>query len=310
MEEWLAQITISANNAMHFGRGKAYGSKDALFMIFIFFGLALLGIALLALLVIHLLDGRADKLEWKRLVTLQPRNPSRYDPEMVAGLPGPAQRFFNFAIMPGTPLLTVAEINMSGQFSLGTRQAPNYRQMKAKQILAAPSGFVWKLRLRGVVPVSGSDSGRWTRFRIFGLFPVARIGDNPDHSRAAYGRHVAEALFWTPAALLPGPGVNWEKIDENTSRVTLDYSGFSQAVDLKVDSDGRPIEVYFMRWSDSNPEKTYRLQPFGGKLSGFREVQGFRLPFNVAASNMFGTEDSFVFFKAEVVSIHFPLHRS
>jgi hypothetical protein len=38
----------------------------------------------------------------------------RFDPAMVAGLPEPAQRFFKFAIAPGTPLLPVAEIDMGG----------------------------------------------------------------------------------------------------------------------------------------------------------------------------------------------------
>ncbi|MCW8901834.1 MAG: hypothetical protein OQK95_14310, partial [Gammaproteobacteria bacterium] len=64
--------------------------------------------------------------------------------------------------------------------------------------------------------MSGSDSSRWTRFRIFGLFPVARMGGEEAHTRSAYGRYVAEAVFWTPAALLPGPGVAWEHVDENT----------------------------------------------------------------------------------------------
>ena len=310
MEERLAKIAISASNAMHASRNNAHGRGDELFMDFIYFILSMLGFALFALLAIRLWDGRADRLEWKRLAALQPQNPGIYEPAMVTDLPEPARRFFNFAISPGTSLLTVAEIDMGGQFSLGTRQAPNYQQMNAKQILAAPSGFVWKLRLPGIVPVSGSDSGRWTRFRIFDLFPVARMGGNPDHSRAAYGRYVAEALFWTPAALLPGPGVVWEKVDENTARVIVSHMGLSQAVDLKVDDDGRPVEVHFMRWSDSNPEKTHRFQPFGGKMSDFREVQGFNLPFNVEAGSMFGTEDHFVFFKAEVVSIRFPLHGS
>jgi hypothetical protein len=61
-----------------------------------------------------------------------------------------------------------------------------------------------------------------------------------------------------------------------------------------------------MRWSNANPEKQYRLQPFGGVLSDFREVQGYRLPFRVEAGNMFGTDDYFVFFKAEVTDIRFP----
>ena len=276
-------------------------------MNFVYVSLAMLGFVLFGLLALRLWDVRAERMEWARLATLQPATPSLFDPGMVADLPEPARRFFNFTITPGTPLLTVAEIDMAGQFSLGSRESPNYQRMNAKQILAAPWGFVWKLHLQGAVPVSGSDSSRWTRFRVLGFFPVARMGGDSDHARAAYGRYIAEALFWTPAALLPSPGVIWVKIDENTARVTVSHMGLSQAVDVKVDAHGRPIEVHFMRWSDANPGKKYHLQPFGGKLSDYREVQGFRLPFNVEAGNMFGTDDSFVFFKAEVVSIRFLL---
>ncbi len=276
-------------------------------MNFVYVFSVMLGLVLLGLLGLRLWDVRAEQMEWARLAALQPANPPLFDPVMVIDLPEPARRFFNFTIKPGTPLLTVAEIDMGGQFSLGSQKSPNYQKMDAKQILAAPWGFVWKLRLQGVVPVSGSDSSRWTRFRIFGFFPVARMGGDSDHARAAYGRYIAEALFWTPAALLPGTGVVWVKIDENTARVTVSHMGLSQAVDIKVDVDGRPIEVHFMRWSNANPGKKYQLQPFGGKLSDYREVQGFRLPFNVEAGNMFGTDDYFVFFKAKVISIRFLL---
>lgn len=268
--------------------------------------LAMLVVALLALLALRLWDGRADRMEWARLAALQPTNPAMYDPVMVADLPEPARRFFNFAIKPGTPLLTVAEIDMGGEFSLGTRDNPNYRPMDARQILAAPTGFVWKLKMPGAVSVSGSDSGSWTRFRVLGLIPVARRGGDTHHARAAYSRYVAEAVFWTPAALLPGPDVIWEALDQDTARVTVTHSEWSQAVEMKVDAEGRPEVVHLMRWSDANPEKRRRLQPFGGHLSDFREVQGFRIPFNVEAGNMFGTDEYFAFFKAKVAAVRFP----
>ncbi|MGP1356455.1 MAG: DUF6544 family protein, partial [Roseicyclus sp.] len=67
-----------------------------------------------------------------------------------------------------------------------------------------------------------------------------------------------------------------------------------------------PVTVTFQRWSNANPEGVHRLQPFGGILSDFREVQGFRLPFRVEAGNMFGTEAYFPFFLADVQEIRFP----
>ncbi|MEJ2362198.1 MAG: hypothetical protein P8Z75_12350 [Gammaproteobacteria bacterium] len=272
--------------------------------------LSALVVLCLALLLLRLWDWRADHAEWTRLVAFQPTHPPRFDPAMVNGLPEPAQRYFRFAIAPGTPLLPVAEIDMGGEFSLGNRDAPNYRRMQAQQILAAPHGFIWQMQLPGWLPVSGSDAGSptnsWTRFRILGLIPVARMGGDQDHLRSAFGRYVAEAVFWTPAALLPQPGITWQGINHDTARVTVSTGSLSQSVDVKLSADGQPISVSFMRWSNANPEKRYRLQPFGGKLSDFRQVQGYRLPFRVEAGNMFGTDAYFAFFRAEVSAIRFP----
>jgi hypothetical protein len=41
-------------------------------------------------------------------------------------------------------------------------------------------------------------------------------------------------------------------------------------------------------------------------MSDFREVQGFRLPFNVEAGNMFGADAYFAFFKAKINAVRFP----
>lgn len=261
---------------------------------------------ILALAFLLFMDRRRDRAEWNRLAATQPPDPVRFSPDMVADLPEPARRYFLYTIQPGTPLLPVAEIEMRGQFGLGNKAEPRYLPMEARQILAAPEGFVWTMRTRGGMPVSGSDSGSWTRFRILWLIPVARAGGNPDHTRSAFGRYVAEAAFWTPAALLPGPGVRWEAVDENTARVTVRHGALEQALDVSVGPDGQPKLVSFKRWSNANPDKAFRLQPFGGYLSDFRELGGYRLPFRVEAGNMFGTEDYFPFFLAEVTAIRFP----
>ncbi|PLW83070.1 hypothetical protein CWI75_06510 [Kineobactrum sediminis] len=261
---------------------------------------------ILILVALRLGDQRADGAEWRRLAALQPETPQRHSDQLIVGLPEPARRYFSFMIEPGTPLLRVAEIEMSGWFSLGTRDSPSYQLMVARQILAAPDGFVWAMRTRGGMAVSGSDSGMWTRFRIFGLIPVVRVGAAPDHTRSAFGRCVAEAVAWTPAALLPGPLAIWEAVNDDTARVTVRHGDLSQAVDVTVDRDGRPVAVSFQRWSNANPDKVYRLQPFGALLSDFREVRGYRLPFRVEAGNLFGTDDYFPFFLADVRTIRFP----
>ncbi len=255
----------------------------------------------------RMLDHRADRAEMDRLIALQPANPERFTADMVEGLPKPAQRFFRFAIAEGTPLRTVAVIDMQGQFGMGDKQVPNYMNMQATQVLAAPHGFIWKMAGgSGLMHMSGSDAGTWTRFWVASLAPVARLGGNPDHTRAAFGRYIAESVFWTPAALLPGPGITWEAVSETVARVTVEHQGMSQPAEVTVDANGRPSQVVFPRWSDANPDKTYQLQPFGGYLSEFRTFDGFTLPTHVEAGNFFGTDGYFPFFIADITDVQFP----
>lgn len=253
------------------------------------------------------IDHRADCKAMRRLVATQPTVPACFTTEMVADLPEPARRYFLYTIAPGARLYTVANITMAGRFGMGTKADPKYLDMTATQTLALPAGFVWKMSTRrGLLRLSGSDSAGWTRFWLMGLLPVARMGGDPDHRRSAFGRYVAEAVFWTPAAVLPGPGIHWEPVGEDCARLTLSHQGLSQSVDVTVAPDGQPTEVRFERWSNANPEKAYRLQPFGGYLSAFQEFAGFRLPTHVEAGNHFGTERYFPFFLVNVTDIEYP----
>ena len=94
--------------------------------------------------------------------------------------------------------------------------------------------------------------------------------------------------------------------DQDTAGVTVRHENLEQAVDVTLDAQGQPVKVAFQRWSNANPDKVHRLQPFGGYLSDFREVGGYRLPFRVEAGNILGTKDYFSFFLAEITDIRFP----
>lgn len=255
-------------------------------------------------------DERALHEVWQRLERADADLPAEFDPALVDGLPSPARRFFRHAILPGTPIRTVADISMRGEMGLGNKVEPNYVPMRARQILAPPFGFVWRVEAgEGAMRMSGSDgsdaSTSWSRFWLLGALPVVRAGGGPDHRRAAFGRLIGEAVFWAPAALLPREGVVWSTVDENTARVTVEFAGLTQTVDVTVTDDGQPTMIVFPRWTDANPEKVFRLQPFGGYLYDFRDFDGYRLPTRVEAGNLFGTADYFPFFKAVVDEIRY-----
>ncbi|SMX23839.1 DUF6544 family protein [Boseongicola aestuarii] len=271
------------------------------------FSLFLIAVGVLALVVWRQFDHRADRTEMARLIATQPHAPQSFSANLISDLPEPARRYFSYTIATGTPLHTVAEIKMRGQFALGNKQDPKNMPIEAKQILAAPFGLVWKMSGgSGLMRMSGSDSGSWMRFWISGIIPVVRLGGTRDHARSAFGRIIGEAAIWTPAALLPATGTVWEAVDDDTARFTVTFDDITQSVDITVDGEGKPTQVLFQRWSDANPDRVHQLQPFGGVLSEFREFQGFRLPTHVEAGNFFDSEDYFPFFIVDVTSLRFP----
>ena len=253
-------------------------------------------------------DNRRAALLWRNLIRITVAPPAVFDPAILEGLPQPARRYFLFTIAPGTPLSSAVEIEMEGEIRLGTRQHPNAMTMRARQLLAAPHGLVWKLQARkGVIRISGSDGigcgQSWTRFWLLGTIPVVRAGGGPDHMRSAFGRVIAEAVFFAPSALLPRDGVTWEAVGDNVARATVSCSGMTQSMDLTVGEDGRPAMVVIPRWSNANPEKTYRVQPFGGYPSEFRVFDGYTLPTRFEGGNWIGTEAYFPFYMARIKDV-------
>lgn len=251
-------------------------------------------------------DQHGEKTAWTRLIEMASAREQTFDPTLVADLPEPARRYFNYTIQPGTRLTSVVEIEMTGELGLGTKAAPEYRPMAARQLLSPPHGFIWSLKSGAI---SGSDGAlperSWTRFWLFNLVPVARAS-GPDHQRSAFGRLVADSVLWAPASMLPGAGVSWEALGTDSARVTMRSGAFEQAIDVHVDSEGAPVKVVLQRWSDSNRQRSYQFQPFGGDLSEYRQFEGYRLPTRILAGNHYGTADYFPFFKATVSAVFFP----
>ena len=234
----------------------------------------------------------------------------RFDPAEVAGLPEVARRYFAHAIAPGTPLFSVALIEMEGRFLLGDRDKHQLYTMKAREVIRQPDEFVWLLRLTsGVMTVSGSDGlaeGKaWTRFWVNGTVPVAQVSTSPDMVRSAGFRGAAEAAMWLPSTLLPRNGAEWEQAGPDQARVTIRGGGHPVTLVLTLGPDGAVREVVGQRWSNANADKQFRLQPFGGTVSAERRFSGFTVPSEVMMGNHFGTEDYLPFFQARITGISY-----
>ena len=279
-------------------------------MTFVYAAAGMLMVSLLGLQALKYSDSQEVKSVWQSLSDYSELTPQFFKAEMVADLPDPARRYFLFTIEPGTPLHTVAEIKMTGEIGLGTKEKPNYMPMEAHQILAPPYGLVWKLKAgSGLMKMTGSDgylnNKAWVRFWLLNSIPIVRAGGTSDYIRASLGRVVAEAVFWAPATLLPQKGVVWETVAKNKAKATIEHNGIHQELEITVAEDGMPVSVVIPRWSNENPEKKWRLQPFGGTLSDFKRFDGFNISTQVDGGNHYGADKYFPFYRAKVENIHF-----
>jgi hypothetical protein len=78
---------------------------------------------------------------WVQIASGARQSDNVYSANLVAELPEIAQRYFNHAIAPGTPLKNIVELDMGGTFLLGDRSSYQTYSMEARQILH-PSGHL------------------------------------------------------------------------------------------------------------------------------------------------------------------------
>lgn len=269
-----------------------------------------LGTAVAAGWAVHRSDVAQAERVWAALEAGRGAEPPRFDLKMVAGLPPVAQRFFARAIEPGTPLYRTVRLGMAGTFTMNGKALP----MQARQMLAPPGrGFVWQARIgEGVMRFAGSDGylraggseESWTKFWLGGLVPLARIGGGPDHPRAAATRAMLESV-WVPAVLLPQFGAEWQQTGPDSAEIRFAETPDLPPMHLTFDAGGNLTEVWAMRWSNANADKTYRLQPFGGRMLETAVFQGFRIPVRVELGNLWGTPGYDPFFRAAITAAEF-----
>lgn len=247
---------------------------------------------------------RAAVEAWAAVARGTGQTAPRFSPEMVADQPETARRYFAHAIAPGTPLYTAVEVEMRGTFLLGDRARYSEYAMAARQILRPPHEFVWLPRfVSGPAVITGSDvlvDGKgWTRFWLNGLVPVANVASSADLVRSATFRAAVEGL-WVPASFLPQNGVTWQQIGPDNARVTINRTTPPITLDLTLAADGAVKEVAGLRWSDANPDKRFKLQPFGGTVSAEATFGGVTIPSRLSVGNHYGTPDYLPFFQAEI----------
>lgn len=263
-------------------------------------GLAGLGLAAGAVGLV--LRGRADRRNierlWNRLLTASEDDLQRFDEQMTAGLPAPAQRYFRHALAPGTPLAHAVTLEMEGVIRL--KPDGPWMEMNARQVLAPPRGFVWEVTIQqGLLHFSGADyyahDDGGQRFYLWGVVPFVQ-GSGPDVTRSARERLAVESIL-NPASLLPQRGVVWEALGDRTARATLPIDGEEIPLTLTVGDDGDLQSVVMDRWGDPKGDGHFERRPFGAGIIEEQVFGGYTIPTRLHAGWWFGMASYFDFFR-------------
>jgi hypothetical protein len=148
------------------------------------------------------------------------------------------------------------------------------------------------------------DSHGRTRFWMFQAIPLVQTASTKGLDRSAATRPALEAI-WLPASLLPSNGAAWEQLGPDKARVTFGNQKYPIEMTLTIATDGRVADIVATRWSDANPERVFRLQPYGGTTEQEATFGGFTIPSVVHVGNHYGSDSYSAFFDARITEATF-----
>jgi len=200
----------------------------------------------------------------------------------LEGLPEPVQGYLAHVLTEGQPYVRTVRLQQSGEFRLGDAAAP-WKPLSATQHFTVdPPGFVWDARVEMVplVPVRVLDmytAGEGAlRAKILSSITVASAESSPELDSGELMRYLAEAV-WLPTAFLPGEGVDWVPIDEQSARATVEHRGTTAS--LVFHFNGRnEVERVFAEERFREVDGTFEPTAWTGHFSNYQSRNGLLIP--------------------------------
>ena len=226
--------------------------------------------------------GRAGRREVARLFA-QAGGPatdagvSVYQPEQLAELPAPVQRYFRRVLRPGQPYVRCARLRHDGQFKAGLDNA--WVPITGEQYFRADvPGFVWVGTTAWFTASDRYVAGRGAlTVWLLGALPIVR-GHGPIYDQGDLVRWLGESV-WFPTSLLPGAGVSWAPIDDHSATLSLTDHGLTVA-----------CVVHFNSWGEIERCETHRYRDathfdvWVTRCAAYRVWHGVRIPTQAEAA--------------------------
>lgn len=207
---------------------------------------------------------------------------ARYDERTLDGLPAPVQRYFRAALTDGQPMILAADIAQEGTFKM-SEAAVRWKPFTSGQhVTVSPPGFVWdgRILLAPGLAVRVHDAylegEGLLRPAILGLYALEGQQGTGAIARGELLRYLAETI-WYPTALLPGQGVAWRAVDDESAEATLADGALSVTMLFRFGDDGLVTTILAADRGRLGEDGTTPV-PWECRLSDYRRVHGMMIP--------------------------------
>jgi hypothetical protein len=224
-------------------------------------------------------------------------SPSRFAPELLAGLDEPVRRYLTHAVREGASLEPGVHVTMAGRIKVGA-----WLRFRAEQDCDGRS-FAWRARA-GWGPLAIDVLDRYAGGaaamdgRLLGRIRLFHTEDE-DTVRSAAGRAAVESIF-SPVALMPGHGVTWRAESDDHIVATRDIEPERPEVHLRIDERGAVRTASVMRWGKVAKGR-HDYIPCGCDVAAERRFGDLVIPSRVSVAWWFGTPRSAPFFEATIL---------
>lgn len=211
-----------------------------------------------------------------------PIAPHEVDLSRLAGLPAPVRRYLGAALSDGQPMIRGVRIEHRGTFNLA-EETSRWKPFESdQQVVTRRPGFDWYGTIEYCPGVAVHVHDAYIagegilHASLMGLVPVARLCDRGDLARDELLRFLAESV-WYPTVLLPGQGVTWKAIDEQSAEATLTDGDVAASLVFSFGPDDL-VRSVSTEARGRRVRGAVHATPWQGRFWGYERRHGMRVP--------------------------------
>ena len=194
-------------------------------------------------------------------------------------LPVPVQKYFDLVLKQGNKHIMSVDLTHEGYFK--TSEKSRWIKIKGKQFFRTDKPwFRWTGRTALFKAVDCFEDGSGKLIvKLLGIIPIVKE-EGAHVDQAELLRWLGES-FWFPSNFLPSENLSWDEVDSNTARVNYKYKDISISYLVSFNDKGEMTRLETERYRQEG-----EIIPWVGKVSDYRDFDGFLVPTHIEASWM------------------------